>query len=237
MSFLFADTAELVDIDGHAWIPLETTILDDGLDAAWRAGSEQWRSNVSTRDFVPLAAAWESYPSVQPELPNRALLGVDESSLEGVVVDEIDRFAQVNVERISAALETTSASPAQSRRNEMRFAVTLARFGRLEEAEAILRRLLRQTRSQAVLINLANVCYLNGKLSDAVEFYQQAYDAGRTDLYVTQRLAICHRELGDVRQSELYAAQVAELMSDTNADADQSARAASSEETMLWEEE
>ena len=47
--------------DGHVWIPIETTILHEGFDAAWRYASKEISEN--TYECTPLHDAWSIYAS------------------------------------------------------------------------------------------------------------------------------------------------------------------------------
>ncbi len=52
-------------VNGQAWIPVETTLINDGFAAAWREGWESLQAVIS--EAIPVEDAWEEYGESFPQ--------------------------------------------------------------------------------------------------------------------------------------------------------------------------
>ena len=76
--FWHADSADIIEINGKRWLPLELTVPADGFTRGWRVGARQWRSAGENAALYPIREAWKVYPSVTvpasgdnlPEMPS-----------------------------------------------------------------------------------------------------------------------------------------------------------------------
>jgi hypothetical protein len=75
------NNADIIELDGNRWLPIELTIPGEGFTRAWRIGARQWR-NAVTKDeaaLFPIQEAWRVFPSVTvtasgdnlPDMPQR----------------------------------------------------------------------------------------------------------------------------------------------------------------------
>ena len=72
-----AGSAEIIEIDGKRWLPVEITIPREGFTRAWRVGARQWRSAGTNAAIYRIRDCWDVYPSVTvpasgdhlPEMP------------------------------------------------------------------------------------------------------------------------------------------------------------------------
>jgi len=70
IAFEVADTnwlarnADIIELDGKRWFPVEVTVPGEGFTRAWRVGARQWRTNRSNAVLYPIRDAWKIYPSV-----------------------------------------------------------------------------------------------------------------------------------------------------------------------------
>ena len=74
-----ARSADIIELDGKRWLPIEITIPNEGFTRAWRIGANQWRKYLALGEaqVFPIREAWEVYPSVTvpasgdhlPEMP------------------------------------------------------------------------------------------------------------------------------------------------------------------------
>jgi len=72
-------SADIIELDGKRWLPIEITIPNEGFTRAWRIGANQWRKYITAGEaqVFPIREAWEVYPSVTvpasgenlPEMP------------------------------------------------------------------------------------------------------------------------------------------------------------------------
>jgi hypothetical protein len=59
-----AGNADIIELNGKRWLPVEITIPARGFNEAWRTGSRQWRSGRTEAALYPIREAWEVYPAV-----------------------------------------------------------------------------------------------------------------------------------------------------------------------------
>ena len=62
----FAHRDDLIISDNRAWLPIEITLREGGLLAAWRQGAREWRENLAREQAVlyPVREAWKLYEPV-----------------------------------------------------------------------------------------------------------------------------------------------------------------------------
>jgi len=73
-----AGSADIIELDGKRWLPIEITIPREGFTRAWRVGARQWRSSGDKAELYSIRDCWTTYPSVTvpasgdhlPEMPN-----------------------------------------------------------------------------------------------------------------------------------------------------------------------
>jgi len=56
--------ADIIEIDGKRWMPVEITVPGEGFTRACRIGASEWRRNGSQAALYPIREAWELYPPV-----------------------------------------------------------------------------------------------------------------------------------------------------------------------------
>ncbi|MCL2763123.1 MAG: transglutaminase-like domain-containing protein [Treponema sp.] len=59
-----AGSADIIEIDGKRWLPVEMTIPREGFTRAWRVGARQWRDAGEKADLYSIRNCWNVYPSV-----------------------------------------------------------------------------------------------------------------------------------------------------------------------------
>ena len=61
-----ADYGDLIIRDGKVWLPVETTLPDQGLLGAWRRGAQEWKESTASRTaaLYPVHEAWKLYEPV-----------------------------------------------------------------------------------------------------------------------------------------------------------------------------
>jgi hypothetical protein len=74
--------ADIIELDGKRWLPVEITVPDQGFSSAWRIGAREWRSGGTEAALYPIREAWKLYPAVTitasgdrlPEVPDQAAI-------------------------------------------------------------------------------------------------------------------------------------------------------------------
>jgi hypothetical protein len=72
-------SADIIELDGKRWLPVEITVPDQGFSRAWQIGAREWRSAGTEAAIYPIREAWELYPAVTvpasgdhlPEMPEQ----------------------------------------------------------------------------------------------------------------------------------------------------------------------
>ena len=59
-----ANSADIIEISGRRWLPVEITIPGEGFSRAWRIGAQEWRNTGSEAKLYPMNESWQLYPSV-----------------------------------------------------------------------------------------------------------------------------------------------------------------------------
>ena len=72
-----AGNANIIELDGRRWLPVEITVPEEGFMRAWRIGAREWRNTGAGAALYPIRECWKTYPSVTvsasvdypPEMP------------------------------------------------------------------------------------------------------------------------------------------------------------------------
>jgi len=81
-----------IPIDGNAWAPLETTLLDRGFAEAWRAGLAEARGVVL--GSATLRSAWERFGSASPSFPAAEISVAADELRERIALVRADEWFQ-----------------------------------------------------------------------------------------------------------------------------------------------
>ncbi len=153
---------EVIPYGGKLWIPVETTILDQGFLAAWKEASRlfQTYSQAGKIEFLPLEKERAKYPAIP--LP-KSIFTVIEPGPE-----EIDPIYLSSLEGMEQSLYTEAVkSLTEAMKNETgkklcklknRVGILHALYGRDPQAVALFKECIREfPKSSSAYINLANV--------------------------------------------------------------------------------
>lgn len=202
---VFASTGDLIFRGGTTWVPVETTILQEGFLVAWTAGAKQWRDAVrdGVEAFYPIREAWSIYEPTgfasQPldiALPDsQDVISSYSQRLTQLVQREIAPLAATLQERIDA----TDGSP----RLVNRLGALYARYGLYDEA---LREFLRASRGARpygpALINVGNVYFIRQDYERALQYYERALQIQPDDPDALIGLSRAHFELEQYGEAE-----------------------------------
>lgn len=153
--------------EGHLWIPLETTVLSNGFEAAWKAASALADRHEGTPDFefLPVAGLRGLYPPLPlPPTPGAGPRW-DKPALAAFRSAAELRLASAFLPALTADLEAQAASGTESRwlSASNRLARAQAVWGRPDLAEATLRALVaRSPRWTPAYLNLAALRLAHG---------------------------------------------------------------------------
>ncbi|MCK4514684.1 MAG: hypothetical protein KAU31_05460, partial [Spirochaetaceae bacterium] len=171
---------DLIIHDSEVWLPVEVTHIQREFVEAWSAGARQWResSGRGEASFIPVADAWQTYPSVAFSV-SRAPFTVPD--LDPIVADfqrQLEQFVRREISVREATLLDRFQSEPGDYRNRNRLAVLYARYGLYDEAEEVFQAVVADTEYLPALVNLGNLSFLRGDIAGAEAYYRRALDQG-----------------------------------------------------------
>ena len=163
--------------DGSAWVPVETTALREGFLQAWTLGARQWRENSKSGQagFFETQDAWNDYQPVAFNMP-----GVQASvpPLDAVARSFEDQMSQIRGARdCRTGAEDFCRMPKRAQGDPKilnSLGVLYARYGLLDKASAQFETALVRGEYAPALLNQGNLLSLQGRLEEALGFYQRA---------------------------------------------------------------
>lgn len=207
----FADESDYIVHQGNVWLPVETTIADDGFVAAWKTGANQWNMASANDEaaLIPIADAWTAYPPASPQ-PAEEERALDAGRLRTQLERELLRFVQLEFAPKIEALEARIAADRGTVRSYTNLGVLYAQAGLLEPAEAYFAQAIEVDRHPNALMNLGNIRRLQGRLEEALALYREAELARPSSTELWLSISLTLRELGRDEESERYYARYAE---------------------------
>lgn len=194
---------------GHAgtvWLPVESTILEEGFSAAWAEGSRLVNAYADSgqTEFIPLRQARAQYPA----------LALDRASFEVLSPDDerIDRFFEETTDSVVSVLYGSSVTELESRiassrgRSLLRLynqlGILHARFGEPDRARQQFRAAIDEDDEYAAsYVNLANIEILEQRPRQAIDLLDRPELARSNATLVNLLLAQAHSMLGDREQA------------------------------------
>lgn len=148
--------------------------------------------------------ALEAFRAGRADLTRAYLLGLDESARKRAEVLALLGMAYLQTGEAGLAastlLQAVKAKPS-SREYKLHAAQALRAAGRLDEAESILRVMLRQKSEPEVKSLLATICKLSGKLDEAARLYEQVLAMRPDDLAARFNLGQTWQQLASYRKA------------------------------------
>jgi tetratricopeptide (TPR) repeat protein len=189
------------------WLPVETTVLEEGFMPAWESASELVRKHRGKIEFLPVREQRDRYPP----LPLPATdLGVFEPPAQEVGEVFSRSLAAVedvlygkSLELLEGKLRGQRGIAAARVRNQI--GVLHARFGRDEEAEAAFSRCLEDEPGlTSAYLNLANLKLLRGELEEAARIARLGLDRNPDSTLLNVFLALYHNRKGEPERASVY---------------------------------
>lgn len=249
----FTGGQSIIYEDGKAWIPIETTMIDNGnFVNAWAEGSRQWYDAVQedSARIYPIKRAWQTYPPVALNAfrDREFNIGGSEELLRKYRTQEsllIARETSAQVDYLEKAIRDSQGT----RRNRLinSLAVLKARYGLFDEAVNLLKGITTaETAYLPGITNLANIYYRMGELDKAASYYNRALSVDNENPKAILGLMLVSRDMGNMAQlqanyTELnkVAPEIAEAYIHLINDQRGISRAgeAGQKERVLWDEE
>ena len=175
---IFSNTENLIIVDDRAWLPVETTLINEGFLKAWESGAKEWREAASHNSggFIPIRKAWTEYEptwfgsgenaSVVKRIPDAASIAANYKT-------SMNQFVQVQITPLVKKMEERIASRPSSRLINQ-FGTLYARYGLLDKAQVQFEKAARKNYLPAI-VNLGNIFYLHEDYRQANTYYEKAY--------------------------------------------------------------
>ncbi|MGA2973790.1 MAG: hypothetical protein ABSF77_00595 [Spirochaetia bacterium] len=193
----FTSWDEFIFRDGKVWVPVEVTERDGMFLKAWQEGAKEWRENLLKKqaDFYPVRDAWKTYEPVnypgmgsQPTLPDQVQVVKDFQQ------DKMSMIAREISDKETELLAAASKSN-NSPKSLNALGVLYARYDLADKAEAQFQAAIKKSEYVPALVNLGNLRFRDGKIDDALAFYERASKQGPHDPLVLLGLARANHEL------------------------------------------
>jgi len=174
-SRIFSDPRTVINRDGKTWVPVEITLVREGFLRSWSTGATEWHDSADqqTAGFYPVREAWKVYEPVgfaesgmMAALPTQAVFR-DAYRLE------LDRFSRSQIDSRVAALQKQISQGKEGDKAANRLGILYAQFGLLAEARAQFENATKRTGLKEARINIGNIDFLENRLEDAKQEYQQ----------------------------------------------------------------
>jgi len=213
---LFSNTDELIFDRQRAWLPVETTIINEGFMKAWQVAAKEWRDNKETDNakIFDIEDSWNFYGPVSiPGSDERVQLPQADQIIAGytdALAKFVTREIQGKVEELKAELARRGESP----RLLNRLGVLYARYGLLDDAEREFKKAGKSAYGPA-LVNLGNISYLRKDYQQALSYYHRAEQQNPESAAVLLGIARAQYELENYDSVEVAFSKIEKLSPDT----------------------
>ena len=204
---IFSRTDNLIIIDGAAWMPVETTLLNEGFLKAWETGARLWREAVvhETEGFIPIRSAWSVYePTWFGSGENRSVVEriPPSSRIADIYKSSMNQFVQFQITPLVERMEERIAQRSSSRLINQ-FGTLYARYGLMDKAEVQFKKAAGNDYVPSI-VNLGNIFFLKENFRQASSYYEKAYKLNSDSTDVLLALARTEFALEQYRKAQEY---------------------------------
>jgi len=199
---VFGKTDDLITKDGVAWVPIETTMVDQGFMKAWQEAAAEWRqaSAGQTAGFFTTKEAWKLYaPAGYVSVQTSAMPERDQ--VAEFFNTELDSFrATAIAPREKELLSQLESAPSPVKENQL--GVLYAQFGLLSKAVERFENAISSQEYIPAIVNAANVCVLQQDYGRALEYLKRAQKKEPDNPRVLIALAQCLLQSGNEAEAK-----------------------------------
>ncbi|MBI9107908.1 MAG: tetratricopeptide repeat protein [Spirochaetales bacterium] len=172
----FANTEDFIFMNGDTWVPVESTLVQQGFLKAFSTGAKQWRDAVrqDVAGFFPIHKAWEQFEPVGFTSGTLSLLFPSAESIIENYRESLDAFVSKEIRaKVEYYEDRISRKDSAKTRNSL--GILYGRYGLFDEAEEQFKVALRlDSGLYNPVFNLGNIYFLKRRYEDALEYYQRA---------------------------------------------------------------
>ncbi|MEE8441766.1 MAG: tetratricopeptide repeat protein [Spirochaetia bacterium] len=243
---LFQSQQDLIDLDGAAWIPIETTVISDGFLDAWTIGGEQWRTYDATNEAA-IYRNRESWQIYEPVAPDDTGAGATYPSVDGTIdayLNRLDEFIETQTQDRAIEFRQAAEAAPTDPRPLNRLGALYARFGQYDLARVPLERAA-TLGSAPALVNLGNLELVDENPDTAIGYFERAVEISPRSVNALVGMAQARYQLRDFEEAsalhaeiELVNPRAAERVSYLSGEISGTARAsdAAAEVSPLWDD-
>ncbi|MBN1413240.1 MAG: tetratricopeptide repeat protein [Spirochaetales bacterium] len=203
---VFMHMEELIVKDDKVWLPLDISKTESSFLENWQSGARKWRtfSKQKKAGFYPLKLCWETFPSITYLERKKEVAPVSEE--EVVRAYQVGVYNFIEWEIKDGVTKLTKDIKEKKGRAEYsnRLGTLYARYGRFEQARSEYNNILRKTEYVPALINLGHINMAQGRLPQALNFYDRAYRVNSYDRILLLSLAAVYYRMGDFYTAQDY---------------------------------
>ncbi|MBI9101016.1 MAG: hypothetical protein JEY99_01275 [Spirochaetales bacterium] len=210
----FTNTDDFIFIEDGTWVPLETTMIQEGFLKSFRTGAKQWRDAVAkeVNGFFPIHRAWETYQPVGFNSGALSLLFPDPDDIIENYTTNLDAYVsqeiRAQVEYFESRIRNRGDKPGI--RNS--FGILYARYGLFDKAEEQFLAAINLNRSaHNTMVNLGNLYFLQDDMHGALEWYEKAAALAPDNHLVIAGIARAKFELEDYQAAQDEYSRLAEV--------------------------
>lgn len=243
---LISNSNDLIIHDDRAWVPIEVTMTDKDFLEAWSTGASEWRDNLDTAKFLPVAEAWQTYEPIGYFEDSSLLQFLSDSTLKEVYQQEYTKLVDRELAVHAAGIENRLRQSSRKAPLLNALGIVYARFGRDEKARQYFEEALKAEDYLPAMVNEGNIFYLKGNYQLAASFYEKALQARPNDAVMMLHLSQTYLKMGDVAQSQTYYDDVVKqdpvlasrhtYLAASNSGSTRAAEIPSDREAMIWQE-
>ena len=200
-SRLFARSEDLIIREGTTWVPVETTMINDGFMKAWQTAAVEWRE-ATVRDaagFFTARDAWQTYLPAGFAAAQSTLLP-SRDRVVSLFAEEIDAFRAAALgPREAELLGLLATSPSSAQENQL--GMLYAQFGLLAKALGRFEKAASGGYLPA-MVNAANVYGLQKDHERALEYLKRAQRQDPDNARVLIALAFTYFQAGNEAEAK-----------------------------------
>jgi tetratricopeptide (TPR) repeat protein len=173
----FARPDDLIFNGDKVWLPIETTLRDSDLLAAWASGAKLWREATARKqaNFYSVHEAWGKYESVGLSGAALGITPPDMNKLVSVFSAEVEKFVSAEIAGQEAVLLSNVSKTKSGSKAVNSLGVLYSRYGLLDKAQKQFAAVLAKEEYVPSLINLGNLYFMKQDITKALEYYGRAY--------------------------------------------------------------
>lgn len=164
--------------DGAVWLPIDPTIEDKSMFAAWKRGAERYRDGVGGKgglNIVDIGVARQLFPPVSIIAETPSIVPPSTQRVIDLVGNDLDDFSTNQRSVAESKSRQLAAEGTVESRN--RAAIIQAKVGNYDAAIQY----LGEAATANAYNTLGNICLLTNKIVEAQEYYQKSLQLSSED--------------------------------------------------------